>query len=49
MLDIAHISSSQDSRTIKLQKEEFRICKAQPIERQTRPIKNQILQNLNQT
>ena len=40
MLDIAHVSSSQDLKTVKLQKEEFRICKAQLIKRQ-------IFQNLN--
>jgi len=48
MLDITHVGSSQDSRIVKLQKEEFRIYKTWSIERQTRPIKNWILQNLNQ-
>ena len=41
MLDSARVGLSKDSRIVKLQKEEFRICKA-------RLIKNQILQNLNQ-
>ena len=27
VLDIAHVGSSQDLRIVKLQKEEFRICK----------------------
>ena len=32
VLDIAQDGSSQNSRTVKLQKEEFRNCKARPIE-----------------
>ena len=48
VLDITHVCSSQDLRTVKLQKEEFRICKAQPIERKARPIENRFLGNLNQ-
>ena len=42
VLDIAQIDSSQDSRTIKLQKEEFSICLV-------RPIKMHFLQILNKT
>jgi len=37
--------SSQDSRIVKLQKEEFRICKTRPIERNARLIENRVLQN----
>ena len=48
VLDITHVCSSQDLRTVKLQKEEFIICKAQPIERKARPIENRFLRNLNQ-
>ena len=33
MLDIAHDGSSKDLRTVKLQKEKFRICQARPNER----------------
>ena len=43
MLDIAHDGSSQDSRIVKLQREEFRIYKARLIEIQTQPIEYQIL------
>jgi len=39
MLDIAQVDPSQDLRTIRLQKEEFRNCKAWPIEKQVRLIK----------
>jgi len=31
MLDSARVGLSKDSRIVKLQKEEFRICKARPI------------------
>jgi len=41
VLDIAYDGSSQDSRTVKLQKEEFRICQARLIESRT-------LENVNQ-
>ena len=41
MLDIAHDDSSQDSRIVKLQEKEAKICKARPIE-------DRILQNFNQ-
>ena len=33
VLEIAQVCSSQGSRTAKLQKEEFRFCEVQPIER----------------
>ena len=33
MLDIAHDDLNQDSRIVKLQKEELKICKAQSIQR----------------
>ena len=49
MLDIAQVDSSQDSRPVNLQKEEFRNCKAQLIERKVRPIELCFLQILNQT
>ena len=48
MLDIAQDCLSQDSRTVKLQKKEFRFCEAQPIIRKVRPIESRILQILNQ-
>ena len=48
-VEIAHDGSSQDLRTVKLQKEEFKLCKARPIERNAQPIKDRFLQNLNQT
>ena len=43
-LDIAQVDSIQDSRTFKLQKEEFINCKARSIECILRPIDTQILQ-----
>ena len=43
MLDIAQDCSSQDLRTVKLQKEEFRFCETQPIEIKVRPIESRIL------
>ena len=43
VLDIAKVDLSQDSRTVKLQKEEFRNCKARPIKRQIRPIEMRFL------
>ena len=42
MLDTTHDGSSQDSRIVKLQREEFKICKARLIERQTQLIEYQI-------
>ena len=48
VLDIAQDCSSQDSRTVKLQKEDFRFCEARLIERKVRPIKSHFLQILNQ-
>ena len=33
ILDISQVDSSQDSRIVKMQKEEFRNCKARPIKR----------------
>ena len=36
MLDIAQDCTNQDSRTFKLQKEEFKFCEARPIENYTR-------------
>ena len=42
LLDNAQGDSSQDSRTYKLQKEEFRICLVKPIERQARFIESRI-------
>ena len=47
MLEIVHDGSSQDSRTCKLQKEEFSFCEARPIERYVRLIENRVLQILN--
>ena len=47
VLDIAQVDLSQDSRTVKLQKEEFKNCKAGPIERKVRLIKLRFLQILN--
>ena len=49
VLDIVQVDSNQDSRPVKLQKEEFKNCKAQPIERKVRPIELCFLQILNQT
>jgi len=38
VLDITQVVSSQDSRTVKLKKEKFKICLAQPIERLFRDV-----------
>ena len=43
VLDIAQVDLSQDSRTVKLQKEEFKNCKARPIERKVRLIELRFL------
>ena len=48
MLDISQDGLSQDSRTDKLQKEEFRNCLAWPIKRQAQLVESQFMQNLNQ-
>ena len=48
MLDIAQVDPSQDSRIVKLQKEEFKNCKAWPIERQIWLIETRFLQIINQ-
>ena len=45
MLDIAQVDPSQDSRIIRLQKVEFRNCKARPIKRQVRVIETRQILN----
>ena len=45
MLDIAQVDPSQDSRIIRLQKEEFRNCNARPIKRQVRVIETRQILN----
>ena len=40
MLDIAQNCTNQDTRTFKLQKGEFKLCEAQPIENSTQPSEN---------
>ena len=47
VLDIAQINTSQDLRTYKLQKEEFKNCQAQPIKEKPRPIELRFYRILN--
>ena len=46
MLDIAQDYSTQDSRIVKLQKEEVNFSETRPIERKARLIESRSLQNL---
>ena len=46
VLDIAQVDTSQDSRTYKLQKGEFKIWRAQPIERDLQPIELRFYRNV---
>lgn len=48
VLDFAQDCSSQELRTVKLQKEEVSYYEARPIERQIRLIENRVMQILNQ-